>query len=723
MIILLNFVISYIQLGKEIEKDFAQDSKKTLLFNESIIKNRISHYQREIETLAESPFIATFASRYRSGDKQLIQTNNEYLIDLAKAHDDMMQIRYICNSGNEIVRVDRQGFGDELKLIPADELQNKKHRYYFKELSKMPQGSVWYSDIDLNIEHGKIQVPYQPTLRIGVPVFVKGERRGMIIVNIFMKILLEKLQTSQNYQLYLTDTQGNFLLHTNPKYNWSLYLGKEHTFFDEFPNIAPQVIGRTSFANKYIFSKELSFKNSSKYYMIAKLNAGMIKQVKNNLIKQFVLIGFVVMFIGFPFGVLIAHQFEHLSSRLYAIIDSLGDGIFILNKEKNTTYINNKALEILEYSAHEIIGHKSHKRLQHSDSDGKYIEEEHCPINNINITKQQVHSEDNIFVSKSGRRINVEFTATPFFVNNKFEGSITIFRDITQKKLLEVEIKKLSKAIEQIDDLVVITDRNGVITYVNRAFCNFTGYSREEAIGETPSLYKSSKHTASEIKELWDTILDSKVYRAVIINKKKNGELYYEEKTITPLSDDKGNITSFVSTAKDITERVEMEVKLEKLASTDYLTGLYNRRKFEEIFTTEISRCRRYNEPLSLIMFDIDHFKNINDTFGHDVGDVVLKELSKLIKSHIRQSDALARWGGEEFMLLTPEIDKEAAYLLAEKLRQSVNSFVFAQVGQVSCSLGVVQLLENEDFNSCSLRADKAMYKAKKGGRNRTVKA
>ena len=271
--------------------------------------------------------------------------------------------------------------------------------------------------------------------------------------------------------------------------------------------------------------------------------------------------------------------------------------------------------------------------------------------------------------------------------------------------------------------MVAITDPKGVITYVNEAFCKFTGYTREEAIGEKPSLYKSGKHSALEIEEIWDTILGGNAYHGVIINKKKNGELYYEQKTITPLTDDRGTIVSFVSTGKDITSRIEMESTLEKLATTDYLTGLFNRFKFEEIYTKESIRSRRYKAPLSLIMFDIDHFKKINDTFGHDVGDSVLKELSTLIQSQIRESDVLARWGGEEFMLLTPETSLESAYELAEKLRKKVEAYDFIKAGNVNCSLGVAKLDKDESFDSICRRVDGALYEAKEGGRNQTIKA
>lgn len=724
LVILINFIVSYYQMGKEIEKDFVNASKKTLQFDELIIEKHIQHYEKELEILSNSVFIKDFVHAYlNNGKKELTQVNNTYLLDLAKAHPYMMQVRYLCNQGNEITRVDRKHLGSEPVLIPSVDLQNKRERYYFKEISKMHKDEIWYSDIDLNVERGKIQVPYQPTLRIGTPVFINGQRQGMLIINIFMDGILKQLQATESYQVYLTDGEGNFLLHPNPKYNWSKYVGEKRTLSDEFSNMKSSDLRHGYSEGREIFVEEFIIGQSTKYFLLAKLNDELLADEKQDLIKTFLLISLVVIFITLPFALIIVYNIEHLSARLAAIIDGLGDGIIILDKEEKTSYINNQTTKLLGYSANELLGNANHNLFQHGDSEGNYIEQESCPIHNVNKTKQQFHSDDSTFMTKGGDRIHIEFTTTPFFVNKKFEGSITLFRDITERKIAEEEIKRLSKVVEQIDDIVTITDPEGIITYVNEAFYRHTGYMKDEVLGKTPRIYKSGKHPPSEIKELWDTILDGQVYRGIIINRRKDDGLFYEEKTITPLLDEQGKIISFVSTGKDITHRIEMEIELEKLASTDYLTGLYNRFKFEELFAQELTRCKRYGKALSIIMFDIDYFKKINDTYGHDAGDTVLKEISKLVKSHIRQSDILARWGGEEFMVLTPEVDLESAYLLAEKLRKAVDNFKFTIVGHVTCSIGVTQLGEDENCTTLCQRVDEALYEAKGSGRNCTVKA
>jgi diguanylate cyclase (GGDEF)-like protein len=159
--------------------------------------------------------------------------------------------------------------------------------------------------------------------------------------------------------------------------------------------------------------------------------------------------------------------------------------------------------------------------------------------------------------------------------------------------------------------------------------------------------------------------------------------------------------------------------KFKILSETDRLTELYNKGKFNEVLQNEIERAKRYKRPLSLIIFDIDHFKKINDTYGHKVGDEVLKELAKLIRKNIRKFDFAARWGGEEFVILAPETDIEGAKNLAEKLRKEVEKHKFLQVNKVTISLGVAQYNFEESPEEFVVRADLALYKAKEGGRNR----
>ncbi len=177
-----------------------------------------------------------------------------------------------------------------------------------------------------------------------------------------------------------------------------------------------------------------------------------------------------------------------------------------------------------------------------------------------------------------------------------------------------------------------------------------------------------------------------------------------------------------------VIDRKNSEIKIKKLnkelqqmVHTDPLTGAKNRLAFIKRITEEIERAKRYEAPLSIIMFDIDHFKKINDTYGHNVGDNVLKGMVKIVEEHLRKSDNLYRTGGEEFIVILPNTDIEKAEIVAEKIREAICKTKFEKVGRVTISIGVTQVTEDDDEDTVTSRVDEALYRAKNTGRNRVV--
>ena len=170
---------------------------------------------------------------------------------------------------------------------------------------------------------------------------------------------------------------------------------------------------------------------------------------------------------------------------------------------------------------------------------------------------------------------------------------------------------------------------------------------------------------------------------------------------------------------KEIARRKLLESELEKLATVDKLTSIYNRYKMDISLDEQIEIAKRYNRPLSVIFFDIDFFKKINDTYGHKVGDEVLKELTNLVATHLRKSDIFGRWGGEEFLIILPETTKKEATILAEKLRKYIQIHKFKKINKLTCSFGITTLKDNDTSKTLISRVDKKLYKAKQNGRNR----
>ncbi len=328
----------------------------------------------------------------------------------------------------------------------------------------------------------------------------------------------------------------------------------------------------------------------------------------------------------------------------------------------------------------------------------------------------QRYDDVEIFIKDGSKKIARIMTQTIVYEDG-YAGLGTIV-DITDIRETQTKLTLLAQAVEQTDELIRITDKHGIITYANDAFVAHSGYKQSELIGENCISIQSIEHDKAFYKELWETILSGKTYRNTLINRKKNQQIYYEALTITPIFNDKHEIQNFVATGKDITARIKMEEELQKYAITDDLTGLYNRRQGNKLLDIEFNKAQRYENSFTLLMFDIDNFKSVNDTFGHDKGDNILQELSKLVLLHIRKSDALIRWGGEEFIILSNYISKDKAIKFAEKLRVAITSYDFDIDMNISVSMGI-SLCKNDDTKESLLkRVDEGLYEAKESGRN-----
>jgi len=178
---------------------------------------------------------------------------------------------------------------------------------------------------------------------------------------------------------------------------------------------------------------------------------------------------------------------------------------------------------------------------------------------------------------------------------------------------------------------------------------------------------------------------------------------------------------NYQSLQNEMAERQHAQAQLELLATTDPLTRLYNRRKFEELLNHALERCRHYPDEFALILFDIDYFKRVNDQHGHDVGDAVLQFFADIIRSQLRKSDIVARWGGEEFIVLVSKADTDTALAIADKLRRVVEAGQFPRQQKVSISLGIALARRTDNATSLIKRADQALYRAKQEGRNRAI--
>ncbi|MGA1695654.1 MAG: GGDEF domain-containing protein, partial [Arenicellales bacterium] len=204
----------------------------------------------------------------------------------------------------------------------------------------------------------------------------------------------------------------------------------------------------------------------------------------------------------------------------------------------------------------------------------------------------------------------------------------------------------------------------------------------------------------------------------------REGRPYWVSATIAPLLDENGQVERYLSIQTDITAQKNEErarVEAETRAATDVLTGLYNRRRLDQELEKAVERRDRYELDFSIMLLDMDHFKSVNDTYGHLVGDDVLITLADLLRQKARKVDTLGRWGGEEFLIICPGVDLDGARTLAERIRSAVETHPFETVGFKTISVGVASCTRDETITDLLARADAALYEAKESGRNRVI--
>jgi diguanylate cyclase (GGDEF)-like protein/PAS domain S-box-containing protein len=294
-------------------------------------------------------------------------------------------------------------------------------------------------------------------------------------------------------------------------------------------------------------------------------------------------------------------------------------------------------------------------------------------------------------------------------------------RELTDaNKHLDLQVAVLEAAA----NAIAITDSNGTIQWVNHAFTIMTGYSKEEVLGKNPRLLKSGDQAQSYYDKLWSTILSGKVWQGEIINKRKDGTTYTEEMTITPVTQGVGNaaVTKFIAIKQNITKRKVAEERIQFLAYSDALTGLPNRRLLQDRLTQALASARRQKSRVALLFLDLDKFKNINDSLGHAVGDLLLQEVAGRLTTWGREQDTVARVGGDEFLILLTGVKDITDVAVAAKRLMDTMIGEYSIQGHalnITCSLGVSIFPEHgTDTETLIKNADTAMYSAKESGRN-----
>lgn len=439
-----------------------------------------------------------------------------------------------------------------------------------------------------------------------------------------------------------------------------------------------------------------------------------------------VLFGWLIWLLGSSRerAVVLAHnmtkELRQTKSDLECTLNAIPDLLFELDSEGRYLSYHTKNITLLAAPTEQLIGKKITEVLPRKAAD-ICMEALHEAALNGMSSGQQIElpfgNEMRWFELSVAKREDSAFD-DPHFV--------MISRDITDRKSASHQLSIAAIAFES-QEAMFVTSADNLILRVNRAYSKITGYSAEQAVGKSPSILKSGRHDKHFYASMWHSINHNGSWSGEIWNRRKNGEQFPCQLNITAVKDASGVVTNYVATMIDITFSKAASDEIKTLAFYDSLTRLPNRRLLIDRLTQALASCTRSDESGALLFLDIDHFKNINDTLGHDIGDIFLQEVAQRISHCVRAGDTVARLGGDEYVVLLEGLPADTLTAAAdvetysEKILKALSETYYLGTHQCHSSVSIGAVLfdkHKESIDELLKQADIAMYEAKNAGRN-----
>lgn len=397
------------------------------------------------------------------------------------------------------------------------------------------------------------------------------------------------------------------------------------------------------------------------------------------------------------------------------IIQATGDGYWMVStQDARIIDVNDTFCNMVGYSREELLS------LRVSD-----LEAVESPEETAAHIRKVIETGHDLFDTrhrhKDGHLVEFEVSVTYADIRG---GVIFVFvRDIGERKRQEAELELSASVFNASTASILVADANGFIVSVNPAFTQTTGYEAHEVIGRNPRLLSSGRQSREFYQDMWQTLNKTGHWEGEWWNKRKDGELYAEQVSLNIVRNKVGNVHRYVKISSDVTEKKRLDDLIWRQANYDSVTNLPNRRLFLDRLAQAIKKCHRTNESLALLFIDLDRFKEVNDEFGHAVGDRLLVEVSRRINACVRSSDTVARLGGDEFTVALADLAKTSRI---EKVARNITD-ALAQPFQldeietsISASMGIaIYPVDASVIDELINKADEAMYAAKNSGGNR----
>ncbi len=504
------------------------------------------------------------------------------------------QIRYLDRTGMEVVRVNYHNSSPG--IVPEQELQNKSNRYYFREAMALSAGGVYLSPLDLNIENDRIEMPHKPMMRFGTPLFNNAEvKQGIVLLNYFGSRLIDNFtQAAANIadHVQLINQQGYWLSSPRHEDEWGFMYGRLNIFKQRFPAAWSKIIegeagqfqtksGLHTFATIYPLAVALKATDriervsgyrdeEDRFWKIVStvsaqdLSATLPLFIQNHLALYLAMLALLTLGAWFlahsQHRRQLAETQREYEQRFRHTLENINLAAVAFNREGRVTFCNDCFLNITGWHRHEILSRRWVDLFMLDNQDDQ-AQEIILQMNNPDHFPSQY---EHLIMTRNGKSRLLAWNNTlSYDAEGHVIGFTGIGEDITEQRDTEAELRKLSQAVEQSPSVVLITNKQGLIEYVNPKFTEVSGYSYSEVIGKNPRLLKSGETTSEEYADLWQTVAAGGEWRGEFHNRKKSGELYWESAAISGIRDADGALTHFLAVKEDITEQKRLEKEVE----------------------------------------------------------------------------------------------------------------------------------------------------------------
>lgn len=471
---IINYRFEYSHLDRELEAL----ARGELSYKKNLLSGFIERHESILETIEASRLMTNYLENETEYHRGSIE---ELFRALVFTNKDIMQLRYLDSEGNEVVRVDRNEKASNVEVIKRDKLQNKSNRYYFKEIASLPSGELWHSNIDLNVENGKIEEPIRPTFRVGLKVMDGADFKGVLIVNLVFRDIIKLIVTSGNFSIYILDGNGEIIHNAQePDKSWSKYLKDAVSGYTVFQNDIGNILETPDYVGKGVFSFSFDdlFENNEGIRAVAVPRISVVDKLRRGKFISALLIALSVTFISIPLSWLISIIPAKLQTRLYEAFDEISwkseiidKNVIITKSDMNGQIIevSSKFSEITGYSQEEVIG-KKHNILKHPETSIELHNDLNSTISSGNVWEGEIKD-----LTKCGKEFWLNWVISPEL--NK-EGNIDCYiavaKDITDKKVIE--------QISVTDTLTRLYNRRKLHDVLNHEIAMFDRYKNNFSV-------------------------------------------------------------------------------------------------------------------------------------------------------------------------------------------------------------------------------------------------